>query len=93
MEASSPSTLSSGDYLARGGLVVILGAALWWTYIYLYRLEAPLDSIECLVATSGDCAMVNSMVEFGGHVAYTPVVFWVGGALWLVGKMLNESKR
>jgi hypothetical protein len=93
MEEQNPSTPSSGDYLARGGLVVILGAVLWWAYIYLYKLEMPLGSIKCLMATSGDCAVVNGLVELGGYVAYTPAVFWVGGALWLVGMMFNESKR
>jgi len=74
-------------------LVIIAVAIAWWAYVYLNGLEVPVgDAFACLVSSSGECALANGLVELSGHTPYTPVVFWVGGAVWLVGMMVKESR-
>jgi len=92
MSTEETQTNSTGTNIAIAGLVIMVVAIAWWAYVYINGMGAKVsEAFACLVSSSGDCAIVNGLVEISGHTPYTPVVFWVGGAVWLVGMMVKES--
>lgn len=88
------------------GLLIMTCAAVWWAYFYykvfdqLYDLSAYSSDdivasykevLPCLFANTGGCGVVSGLASFGDWIPYSPITFWIGAVLFIVGIVVRSS--
>jgi hypothetical protein len=90
----------TGVQLFSAGLVVLLGAAVWWWITYRdvinYAYLPAADAALCLVGQSSICELARSLCR-GAHpmalVSYWWGTFWIGVALASSSLTLAAARR
>jgi hypothetical protein len=86
-------------WLSRAGLAIMAVAFVWW-FLFYAQWTGPLRLLDlkvpCLVYTNDECSFFQSRLgasRASGPV-YQPVVWWIGTAAFLTGKlMMRRSKQ
>jgi hypothetical protein len=89
----------SGTLIGLGALALI-AAFVWWLAFYSEvarglggRDANVFDAISCLWSNGGLCGFVAGMAQAGGATPYSPAVFWIGGALLIVGIVVKMATK
>jgi hypothetical protein len=86
--------------LIRGGWIAGLVALLWWGIFYAEVADRTGDRIAtvyreafpCLIYTTGPCAIVAAIAEFGGYPAYRPFLMWIAVGLFVGGAVVPAAR-
>jgi hypothetical protein len=77
------------------GVLVVASALIWWIYFYSQMSrEIRVDLkhfLQCMFATSYECAFVDDLASSDGMIPYNPAALWVGVATLTVGLILGFS--
>lgn len=81
------------------GAFMTLAALLWWALFYgsvvreLGKDASLIDAVGCLYSSGGPCGFVAGLAQLGGKTPYSPMVFWIGVALLIVGVVMRLALK
>jgi len=79
---------SIGRFFTAIGLVLLVGAWVWW--LYAFRSAA---AIDCLYLPGATCPPAQNLSPLVTLPAYEPMVLWAGVVAVLLGAVLRISAR
>jgi hypothetical protein len=50
------------------------------------------EAFPCLIYTTGPCAIVAAIAEFGGYPAYRPFLMWIAVGLFVAGAVVPAAR-
>jgi len=76
------------------GFLLMLVSLVWWYATHSAVTDFLGGSVwglgGCLVQAAGVCASVADLVRMYGYPAYSPIVFWAGPVLFVIGFALRR---
>ena len=72
------------------GALITAGALIWWMSFYgavvrQFPNASLKDALPCLYSNGGPCGFIGGLAQMGGYTPYSPISFWLGGALLIAG--------
>ena len=95
-----------GNVLAVGGLLVLVGAVVWWFVFYSNVVKEmarfPIlretgttlrDLWRCAYSSDGLCALISGGANAVGETPYEPKLFWLGLIALVIGVVIRLSAK